>query len=228
MSVPTHQSEKAVKTAYDQVADDYADAFASTEPELPVELAMVEHFVSLLPRGRSRVLDAGCGAGRMLPLLAGLGCQVVGMDLSQAMARRARQDHPTYPVQVAATSALPFHDASFDGVFLWYSTIHTSDDRLPDVFTEARRVLRDEGLLLVAFQVGRGTRDVGSAYRRLGHDIELRRHLRTPDQVVGMMIESGFTEVARLVRGRAAHERDDQAVLVARASDLRDLPQRCG
>ena len=66
-----------MRLAYDEVADTYADHFRSTEPELPVELAMIEHFASLLP-GDRRVLDAGCGAGRMLPLLAALGCQVEG------------------------------------------------------------------------------------------------------------------------------------------------------
>ena len=75
-------------SAYDEVADSYADHFRSTEPEQPVELAVVAHFASLLP-GRREVLDAGCGAGRMMPLLAGLGCAVTGMDLSPGMVRRA-------------------------------------------------------------------------------------------------------------------------------------------
>ena len=92
----TSQDEPAVRSAYDEVADTYADHFRSTEPELPVELAMVEHFASLLGGGR-RVLDAGCGAGRMMPVLAQHGCRVEGVDLSPEMVRRSRRDHAAYP-----------------------------------------------------------------------------------------------------------------------------------
>ena len=58
---------------------------------------MVEHFVSLLP-GERRVLDAGCGAGRMMPVLAAHGCRVEGVDLSPEMvaapaATTARSHH---------------------------------------------------------------------------------------------------------------------------------------
>ena len=63
------QDEQAVRAAYDEVADTYADRFRSTEPEQPVDLAMIEHFASLL-HGEKRVVDAGCGAGRLLPMLS--------------------------------------------------------------------------------------------------------------------------------------------------------------
>jgi hypothetical protein len=68
----------------------------------------------------------------------------------------------------------------------------------------------------VAFQVGTGRREVGAGYRRLGHDVELVRHDRTPDAVAGALSAAGFTEVARLVREPAGGERTGQAVLVAR------------
>ena len=201
---------------YDQVADDYADHFPTTEPEQPVELAMIAHFAALLPADSRHVLDAGCGAGRMLPVLAGAGCRAVGVDLSAGMVRRAQQDHPELETQVGSLSALPFPDDSFDGVFSWYSTIHTPDDGLAAVFAEVRRVLRPAGHVLVAFQAGEGVTEVGQGYRRLGHDVQLHRHDRTPDHVAGELRTAGFVEVARLVRAPAATERTDQAVLVAR------------
>jgi ubiquinone/menaquinone biosynthesis C-methylase UbiE len=210
-------SEAHVAAVYDQVADDYADHFPSTEPEQPIELAMVAHFAALLQPSRD-VLDAGCGAGRMLPVLAAAGCRPVGVDLSPGMVRRARQDHPDVDVRVGSLTALPFPDGSFDGLFSWYSTIHTPDDELGTVLAEARRVLRPDGHVLVAFQVGTGTREVGQGYRRLGHDVQLHRHDRTPDHVAGELLAAGFVEVARLVRAPAAGERTGQAVLVARSS----------
>ncbi len=211
-------SEGSVKAVYDKVADDYADHFRSTEPEEQIELAMTTHFVSLLPEASRDVLDAGCGAGRMLPFLADAGCHPSGVDLSEGMIRRAKRDHPEFDTRVGSVAALPFPDDSFDGLFYWYSTIHTPDAELGAVFAEARRALRPEGHVLVAFQAGTGIHEVGSGYRRLGHEVELHRYDRTPDQVAGELGAAGFVEVARLVRAAAATERTDQAVIVARSS----------
>ena len=210
------QDELAVRLAYDEVADTYADRFRATEPELPVDLAMVEHFTALLS-GERRVLDAGCGAGRMMPYLAALDCRVEGVDLSPEMIRRSRRDHSSFPAQVASLTDLPFKDESFDGVFLWYSTIHSPDADLSQIMSEVRRVLRPAGLVLVAFQVGRGVQDVSENYRRRGHDIALHRYNRTPEKIAHALGSAGMTEVARLARAAAAHERDAQAVLIAQA-----------
>lgn len=211
------QDEHGVRVAYDEVADSYADHFRATEPEEPLELAMIDHFASLLAGGR-RVLDAGCGAGRFLPYLAALGCTVEGVDLSPGMVRRAERDHPSFPTQVASLTRLPHPDATFDGYFAWYSTIHNPDRDLPQIFAEGRRVLRPGGLILVAFQSGSGTRDVSEAYRRRGHDVTLERYLRTPDEIAAVLAQTGFSEVARLERRASGpRERDSQAVLIARS-----------
>lgn len=45
---------------------------------------------------------------------------------------------------VGSITALPFPDDSFDGLFYWYSTIHTPNGELGTVFAEARRALRPE------------------------------------------------------------------------------------
>ena len=215
-AVTHRQGEGDVRAAYDEVADSYADHYRSTEPEQPIELAMIEHFASLLP-GERRVLDAGCGAGRMLPVLAGLNCRVEGVDLSAGMVRRAQLDHPAFTTRIASLTQLPYPDGSFDGYFSWYSTIHSPDDVLPQILVEASRVLRPGGVLIAAFQSGRGTRDVSTAYRRHGHDITLERYNRTPDHLAAVMAEAGLQEAARLERRPAgAHERDSQTVLIVK------------
>ncbi|WP_088282084.1 class I SAM-dependent methyltransferase [Kineosporia sp. A_224] len=216
------QSEDDVAAVYDAAADLYADMFPSTDPEQPVDLAMVDHFCALLaadgavgPDG-PEVLDAGCGAGRMLPVLAAAGCRAVGADLSPEMVRRARQDHPGFETRVGSLTALPYPDGSFDGVLSWYSTIHTPHERLDAALAEIRRVLRPRGLVLVAFQAGEGSRDVAQGMRRLGLEVVLVRHHRTPEQMAEALRDNGFEEVARLVRAPVPPEADDQAALVAR------------
>lgn len=204
-----------MQVAYDEVADTYATRFPSTEPELPCDLAMISHFASLLP-GSRHVLDAGCGAGRMMPLLATLGCRVEGIDLSPAMIQHARREHPQFRARVGSLRHLPFPDAAFDGVFSWYSTIHSTAQDLPGIAVEARRVLRPAGLFLVAFQAGQGTVDLAAAYRRHGHEVELQRFNRTPDELASVLESGGMTMLMRFERAAAAHERSGQAVLIAR------------
>jgi predicted TPR repeat methyltransferase len=56
---------------------------------------MVDAFAAAVTAGDDvRVLDAGCGAGRMSRYLADRGCLVEGVDLSSGMVAMARRDHP--------------------------------------------------------------------------------------------------------------------------------------
>lgn len=209
------QSDEQVRSAYDAGADEYADAFRSTEPEQPVELAMVNHFAESL-QGQRRVLDAGCGAGRFLPILADLRCEVEGLDLSPGMIRNAQADHPSFATQVGALTELPFDDASFDGYFSWYSTIHSADQDLQELLREAHRVLRPGGSILVAFQSGDGVQDLSESYRRRGYDLWLLRYLRSPERMAHELTSAGFTLAARLERGPVGdRETENQAVLIA-------------
>ncbi|MDC5698897.1 methyltransferase domain-containing protein [Intrasporangium calvum] len=207
--------ETLTKKAYDTVADVYADRFTATEPEQPVELAMIDHFAGLLHEPR-RVLDAGCGAGRMLPYLAAQGCRPEGVDLSPEMVRRAQSDHPDYPCTVRSLTDLDYPDATFDGVFSWYSTIHNPDDDLDSMFAEMVRVLRPGGHLLVAFQVGDGMRRVGQGFAALGYDIVMNRYHRATPDMVARLEAHGLEVTAQLERSPVPSESDPQAVVIAR------------
>jgi 2-polyprenyl-3-methyl-5-hydroxy-6-metoxy-1,4-benzoquinol methylase len=76
-----------------QQARRYWDAAAATFDDEPdhglqdtgVRQAWVELLTSLLPTQRAAILDVGCGTGSLSLILAELGHQVVGIDLSAAM-----------------------------------------------------------------------------------------------------------------------------------------------
>ncbi|WP_342372275.1 methyltransferase domain-containing protein [Propioniciclava soli] len=227
MERPVVAAERAVQAAYDAVADTYADFYTATEGEQPEDLAMIDRFCAAV-RGPRRVLDAGCGAGRLLPYLAARGCNPAGVDLSAGMIRRARSDHPGFPTAVASLTALPFPDATFDGVFAWYSLIHTPDASLPPIVAELRRVLTPGGVLLVAFQAGEGVRDIGAAFGPYGHDVTLLRHHRSAASMERMLAAEGFVPLDRLERPPVAGEREDQVVLIVEVPAPADLaaPER--
>lgn len=207
-----------VRLAYDTVAEECATRFPDTSAEAPLSLAVVDAFAAaVIAGGDPRVLDAGCGAGRMSRYLTGRGCQVDGVDLSPGMIAMARRDHPDLPFSVASLTSLPFPDDTFAGVMLWYSIIHTPPAGQARIFAEAARVLRPGGHLLVGFQSGQGPRDVGELYRALGFDVDLERHNYTADEVAAQATAAGLQEVCRLVCRKQPGERDGQAALLAQA-----------
>ena len=217
-SPPDPLDFRAVRDAYDTVAEDYAAHFPDTRAEARLDLAMVDAFADTVTSGdQPRVLDAGCGAGRMSRYLADRGCLVEGVDLSPGMVAMARRDHPDLVFTVASLTDLPYPDDQFAGVLLWYSIIHTPPAGQARIFAEVSRVLRPGGQVLVGFQYGEGSRDVSAAYRRLGHHVRLERHLFTADDVAARLEAVGLREVCRLVRRAQGSERDDQAVLLADA-----------
>lgn len=73
----------------------------------------------LAPVAGERILDLGCGTGRLTEEIAGMpGIVVVGLDYSAAMLREARGQTPTpIPMFIRADgAALPF-DGAFDAIF---------------------------------------------------------------------------------------------------------------
>jgi ubiquinone/menaquinone biosynthesis C-methylase UbiE len=207
-----------VRIAYDVLAEAYATHLPDTRAEAEADLAMVDAFAAAVRQDDDpRVLDAGCGAGRMSAYLAARGCLVEGVDLSPGMVAVARRDHPAPRFEVGSLTELPCAEAEFAGVMLWYSAIHTPPSHQPAIFAEVARVLRPGGHVLVATQSGEGVRDVAPSYRRLGFDVVLERHLYTADAVAALLADAGLAEVQRLERPAQGSERDDQAVVLARA-----------
>jgi SAM-dependent methyltransferase len=68
-------------------------AAAATGMDMHGEAALVERWLQRLGTGR-RVLDAGCGTGRVAVRLADRGCDVVGVDLDRSMLQQARAANP--------------------------------------------------------------------------------------------------------------------------------------
>ena len=216
--LPDPLDVRTVREAYDTVAADYAARLPDTRAEAELDLAMVVAFAAAVASSGDapRVLDAGCGTGRMSRYLADRGCLVEGVDLSPGMVAMAQRDHPDLVFAVGSLTDLPYPDGQFDGVLLWYSIIHTPPQAHERIFTEVRRVLRPGGHVLAGFQSGAGVRDVFAAYRRSGHKVELQRYLVTADQVASRLASVGVREVCRLVRRAQDNERDDQAFVLAR------------
>jgi len=97
--------------------------------------------VSRVPEG-SRVLDVATGTGMVAGELRRRGCDVVGLDQSDAMLRHAK--HLARAV-LGQAERLPFPDGSFDAVTFTYLLRYVDDPAA--TVAELGRVVRDGGTM---------------------------------------------------------------------------------
>ena len=105
-----------------------------------------------LVTGPGRVLDAGCGTGKVLELLGDV--QPVGLDLSATALALARRRAP-FALTWASAVSLPFAAGSFDVAVSLDVLANVAPAEVPAALGELYRVLAPGGALilnLVAFQ----------------------------------------------------------------------------
>ena len=91
------------------------------------------------------VLELGCGAAQWSIALEARGARPVGLDVSRAQLRHARNASRSLPLTVADGEQLPFAAATFDIVFSDHGAMSFCDPER--ALAEAARVLRRGGLL---------------------------------------------------------------------------------
>lgn len=139
--------------------------------DLPVR-AIEEALLARLPQGRlGRVLDIGCGTGRMMSLLGPRAESMLGIDLSRSMlalarSRIAAEGLAACTVRQADMARIPSADRSFDLVLLCM-VLHYADDPAA-VLAEAARVVAPGGQVAVIDLAPHGRDDL---IRRLAHRI---------------------------------------------------------
>lgn len=114
-------------------------------------------------RGFRRMLDVGCGEGRLCRMFRLLGLETVGVDPTRALLDRARALDPGGVYIEGAAEKLEFPDEAFDLVVSYLSLIDIPDYRA--AISEMARVLKPGGCLLVANLTPMNTAGGGEALR---------------------------------------------------------------
>ncbi|MFP4642735.1 MAG: class I SAM-dependent methyltransferase [Spirochaetales bacterium] len=170
----------------------YADAHRQVTEDLPF-------YRRIVGSERSRVLELGCGSGRVAISLAADGHEVTGVDISEAMlavareeAQRARIDESQLTLVKRDMRRLAF-DAIFDVVLLPLNGVghlHADED-LHALFTSVRRLLSEAGVFVLhLFRFGSGLAPGGDALTsrgvfassRFGGAVEWYESRRFPEQ----------------------------------------------
>lgn len=101
---------------------------------------------------QAKVLDVGCGYGRIVKELTESGyTNVIGIDPSSIMVERGLKMFPELSLLHSSTATLPFDDCSFDAVVVCavFTCIPSLVERV-EVVAEIMRVLKPGGLLHIA------------------------------------------------------------------------------
>ncbi|MFJ9852093.1 class I SAM-dependent methyltransferase [Streptomyces sp. NPDC101150] len=114
----------------------------------PLDTALLEEFVPVT----ARVLDYGCGYGRLTAQLAGLGYRSVrGVDFSAALVERGRREHPGADLMRWSGFPLPFGDGAFDAALLFaVLTCVPQDADQREIVGELGRLVRPGGVLYLS------------------------------------------------------------------------------
>ena len=132
-------------------------SMAAAGDDLAGEARLIDAMVG---RG-SRILDAGCGPGRVGAVLARLGHDVVGVDVDPVLIEAAAEDHPgpRWIVQDLAELDLGAHGIPerFD-VIVCAGNVMTflAPSTRAEVLRRLRGHVHDEGRVAIGFGAGRG------------------------------------------------------------------------
>jgi SAM-dependent methyltransferase len=151
--LPRSPDHTDVEGAYDRVADEYVRRIFHELDQKPFDRQVLDRFADRA-RGRGPIYELGCGPGHVARYLHARGVDVIGLDLSGAMVKRARELSPGIEFRRGDLRALDVADGRLAGIVAFYSIIHIAPASLAAVFTEFHRALAPGAPLLLAFHVG--------------------------------------------------------------------------
>ncbi len=137
-------SEQEARRYYDDFSDSYERGRGQGYHRMIDDLEV--QVTTPYARGAS-VLELGCGTGLILARVAEVAKEAVGIDLSEKMARRARDRG--LDVHIGSVCDLPFTDDRFDLTYSFKVLPHVTE--IDTAVREAARVTRPGGHLLLEF-----------------------------------------------------------------------------
>ena len=138
---------------YNLIASD----FSRTRNRVWEELEFLEKYVY----DNEKILDVGCGNGRLYELFKERTIDYYGVDFSEELIGIAGKRYPQFKFQVADAFNLPFPASFFDKVFSVAVFHHIPSKELRMKFLkEIKRVLKSEGSLVITVWKFHQTREL--------------------------------------------------------------------
>lgn len=100
---------------------------------------------------QGKILEAGCGAGRILRYYHELGYDIVGMDFIEVAISKLKEIDPTLQAEVGDITNLSYPDGSFR-YLLAFGLYHNLERGLDKAINETNRVLEKGGMVCASFR----------------------------------------------------------------------------
>ena len=98
-----------------------------------------------------KILEAGCGAGRVLRYYHDRGYDILGFDFVDVAISKLKEMDPTLQAEVGDITNLRFADRSFKYI-LAFGLYHNLEHTLNKAIQETNRVLKKDGLVCASFR----------------------------------------------------------------------------
>ncbi|HSG46035.1 MAG TPA: class I SAM-dependent methyltransferase [Anaerolineales bacterium] len=176
--------KETAKSGYNKIADRY---LAERKKDSP-DVLLIHDFIDLL-YPKSKVLDAGCGAG--IPIAQRLAEQfdVIGVDFSEVQIELAKKNVPNAHFMCKDMTQLDFPDESLDGICSYYAIIHIPREEHEALFKSFFRMLRTGGIALLCLGAEHLIDDIDEDY--LGTRMYWSHY--DTETYIKVLQETGFT-----------------------------------
>lgn len=130
-----------------QTYDDIAEEFSNTRHTIWPELLPILGYI----KDGDKILDAGCGNGRILTLFSDKSVDYTGIDPSGKLIELAKKLHPNQGTFLTSqVEKLPFADNSFDHILMIAVLHHIPSQSLrQQALLELKRVLKPGGMFFL-------------------------------------------------------------------------------
>jgi len=184
--------KQIVKSGYNKIADRYLSE-RSRDGE---NVRLLSDFIELLAP-KSKVLDAGCGAGIPIAQMLAEHFDVIGVDFSEAQIERARKNVPNALFMCTDMTQLDLPDESLDGICSYYAIIHIPREVHESLLVNFHRMLRTGGVALLCLGAEDLVDDIDEDY--LGARMYWSHY--NSDTYLKMLKRGGFTIIwAKLIK----------------------------
>lgn len=134
--------------------DEQADRGFGARIEAFEKMAAERFLKEVEPKPTDRLLDAGCGTGVNCSKFNGLVAEIVAMDFSEEMIRRAERRVARESIKgvnfvQGNITKMNFPDSSFDKIICASVLQYLNDDECEAAFREMVRVGRDGGIMVI-------------------------------------------------------------------------------
>ncbi|MCA9379823.1 class I SAM-dependent methyltransferase [Candidatus Dojkabacteria bacterium] len=142
----TYEREEVVEKYYDR----YLTAPEYFEIDIP---KLVKTFPG------KKLLDVGCGPGQFSRIFGENGFDVVGIDYSKAMVKKAKslssdENNPSYRVMDMKEVKKYFKENTFDVIWASASLLHLEKTEIPIVLKSFKYILRPRGHMYLVIKLG--------------------------------------------------------------------------